>query len=37
VDVSAEHPEHVSWKQPVQAYFQRQANGWRLIGFERQP
>jgi hypothetical protein len=37
VDISGEHSEHASWKQPVQAYFQRQASGWRLIGFERQP
>jgi hypothetical protein len=24
-----------SWKRPVQAYFRREAGGWRLVGFER--
>jgi hypothetical protein len=26
-----------SWERPVQAYFRRQAGGWRLVGFERLP
>ena len=25
------------WKEPVQAYFLRQAAGWKLVGFERLP
>jgi hypothetical protein len=37
VDISAEHPDHPSWKQPVRAFFQRHTNGWRLVGFERMP
>jgi hypothetical protein len=26
-----------SWEHPVQAYFRREAGGWRLVGFERLP
>ena len=37
VDLSAEHPEHPAWAQPVQVYFRRQASGWSLVGLERQP
>jgi hypothetical protein len=37
VDITADHPEHPSWKKPVRAYFVRQAAGWRLLGLERLP
>jgi hypothetical protein len=37
VELSATSAEHKSWAQPVQVYFQRQANGWRLVGLERLP
>jgi hypothetical protein len=37
VDLSANHPLHPAWKQPVHAYFVRQAAGWKLVGFERLP
>jgi hypothetical protein len=37
VDISADHPDHPSWKEPVRAYFQRQAAGWKLVGLERLP
>jgi len=37
VDLSADHPEHPKWKEPVRAYFMRQAAGWRLVGLERLP
>jgi hypothetical protein len=37
VELSATSAEHKSWSQPVQVYFQRQANGWRLVGLERLP
>ena len=32
VDISADHPDHPTWKEPVRAYFQRQAAGWKLVG-----
>jgi hypothetical protein len=28
---------HPSWEKPVSAFFQRQNDGWKLIGFERLP
>jgi hypothetical protein len=37
VELSATSGEHPSWAQPVHAYFQRQADAWRLVGFERLP
>jgi hypothetical protein len=37
VDIAADHPQHLTWKQPVQAYFVRQAAGWKLVGLERMP
>ena len=36
VDLTADHPEHPSWKQPIRATFVRQAAGWKLVGLERQ-
>ena len=37
VDLSADHPDHSTWKEPVRAYFVRQAAGWKLVGLERLP
>jgi hypothetical protein len=37
VDIKAVNPPHPSWATPVQAYFQRTAAGWKLVGFERLP
>jgi hypothetical protein len=37
VDLRADHAAHASWSLPVQAYFLRQAAGWKLVGFERLP
>jgi len=28
---------HPSWEKPVHAYFRRDAGGWQLVGFEREP
>ena len=37
VELSAEHANFASWKQPVRVYFVRQAQGWKLVGLERMP
>jgi len=37
VDISAESSEYPSWGNPVRAYFRRDTNDWKLIGFERIP
>ena len=37
VEISAPAAAHASWATPVHAYFKRTANGWVLVGFERQP
>jgi hypothetical protein len=37
VAISATSAEHPSWAVPVQAYFRRVADGWKLVGFERLP
>jgi hypothetical protein len=37
VEIRAVNPPHPSWTVPVQAYFQRSAAGWKLVGFERLP
>jgi hypothetical protein len=37
VDISAESSEYPSWGKPVRAYFRRDMNDWKLIGFERLP
>jgi len=36
-DISAVQPANPSWRAPVQAYFRRGADGWRLVGFDRMP
>jgi len=35
VEISATHATHASWKQPVRAFFLRQAASWKLVGLER--
>lgn len=37
VEIAAAHPEFPHWSQPVQAYFRREAGGWKLVGLERMP
>ncbi len=37
VEISANSAEHLTWKSPVDAYFLRTGDGWKLIGFERIP
>ena len=37
VDISADSPEHQTWRKPVRAYFRRDVNEWKLVGFERMP
>jgi hypothetical protein len=36
-DISAVQPANPAWNTPVQAYFRRGADGWRLVGFDRMP
>ena len=36
-DISAVQPANPSWSAPVEAYFRRVADGWRLVGFDRMP
>jgi hypothetical protein len=36
VALSATSAEHPAWTKPVEAYFRRQADGWKLVGLERQ-
>jgi hypothetical protein len=37
VDIAATHTTQPTWARPVQAYFRRDASGWKLVGFERLP
>ena len=37
VDVSAAAETHPAWRRPVRAFFNRTAEGWRLVGLERNP
>ncbi len=37
VEVSALNPAEPAWKEPVQVYFRRTAQGWKLVGLERLP
>jgi len=36
IDISATAQAHPSWEQPVRSYFRRTADGWKLVGLERQ-
>jgi hypothetical protein len=36
-DISAVQPANSTWSAPVQAYFRRGADGWRLVGLNRMP
>ena len=35
VDLSAVDPPHDSWTVPIEVYFRRTADGWKLVGLER--
>ena len=37
VSISAVEPPHPSWAKPVDVYFRRAGNAWRLVGVERLP
>jgi hypothetical protein len=37
VDISADGTDHQAWRRPARAYFRRDGNDWKLIGFERIP
>jgi len=37
VDISADSSEFQTWRKPVRAYFRRDPNEWKLVGFERIP
>ena len=36
VTVRSLHPEHPAWARPTHVYFQRQADGWKTVGLERE-
>jgi hypothetical protein len=37
VDIAADSDGHLTWKQPVRAYFRRDSGDWNLAGFDRLP
>jgi hypothetical protein len=37
VEIKAVNPPHVSWTLPVQAFFARDGQAWKLVGFDRLP
>jgi len=37
VDIAVDSAGHPTWVRPARAYFQRESNGWKLVGFERMP
>jgi hypothetical protein len=37
VQLSADSNEHQAWQRPIHAYFRLDADGWKLVGFERMP
>ena len=36
-EISALHPQHLAWQQPVRVFFRRSGDGWKLVGVERLP
>lgn len=37
VEISAMSAEHPSWARPIDVYFRREADGWKLVGLDRLP
>src|SRR5262249_46460704 len=37
IDITADSADHPSWRQPVQTFFRRTGDGWKLVGLERLP
>ncbi len=37
IDISADSPDHPSWRQPIQVHFRRGPGGWTLVGLRRLP
>jgi hypothetical protein len=37
VDIAVDSAGHPTWVRPVRTYFQRNGNGWKLVGLERMP
>jgi hypothetical protein len=37
VALSATSGAHAAWAQPIDVYFRRTANGWKLVGLDRLP
>jgi hypothetical protein len=37
VDIAVDSAGHPTWIRPVRTYFQRDGNGWKLVGLERMP
>lgn len=37
VDIAADSEFRPAWRRPVRAYFRRETNRWKLVGFERMP
>ena len=37
IRLRAHHAVHPAWAQPLMAYFRRAADGWTLVGLERNP
>lgn len=37
IELSAVSSVHPTWSQPINSYFRRQAEGWKLVGLERMP
>jgi hypothetical protein len=35
VSITAGHPEHPAWSDPVQVYFRREGSGWKTVGIVR--
>ena len=37
IDISADSPDHIAWREAVRTYFRRDREGWTLVGLERVP